>query len=54
MHTTAWDPHWGGNETEVSVKYVVSPHRSYESEGDPECVLFTLNTYQATFTSDIL
>jgi len=26
-----------------------SPYGPYESEGDPECIFFTLNTYQATY-----
>ena len=30
------------------------PHGSQESEGDPKCIFFALNTYQGTFISDIL
>ena len=30
------------------------PLRLYESEGDPGCIFFTLNTHQTTFISDIL
>ena len=33
---------------------LTSAHRQQGSDGDPECMFFTLNTYQATFISDIL
>ena len=31
-----------------------SPHGTYDSQGDPKCMFFTLDTYQETFVSYIL
>ena len=36
------------------VIYVAWLHESQGSDGDPECIFFTLNTYQATFISDLI
>ena len=60
-HTTALDQLWGGDET-LTMALIKYMHLGFASEaavplgseGDPGCIFFTYDTYQATSISDNL